>query len=95
MPLVFGTIPDPATSQGRTPRIAGSPRESKASVMAKLLLSGSSLRELIELDPGYSLLNYSKMRTFASASALLSQSAPKAQWPSNLQYQGKKEKFKI
>ena len=56
--------------------------------MAKLLQSGSSLREAIALDPGYSLQNLAKMRTFASACALLTQSAPKAQWPSNLQYQG-------
>lgn len=88
MPLVFGTIPDPSGKQGRTPRTVGSSKESKATTMAKLLLSGSSLKDLILLDPGYALQNFQRMRTFASASALLQQSAPKAKWPSNLQYQG-------
>lgn len=83
-PLVFGTIPDPATSRARTPRTAGSQSQSKATTIAKLLLSGSSLNELIHLDPGYSLQNLIKMRTFASACAQLQQSAPRAQWPSNL-----------
>lgn len=39
-------------------------------------------------DPGYSLQNWAKMRTYASACAHLEVSAPRAKWPSNLQYQG-------
>lgn len=85
---MFGTIPEPSGSRVRTLRTAGSPSQSKATTMAKLLQSGSSLREAIALDPGYCLQNLTKMKTFISACALLQQSSPKAQWPSNLQYQG-------
>ena len=85
---MFGTIPDPATSRARTPRTAGSPSQSKATTIAKLLQSGSSLKELIEFDPGYCLQNWTKIRTFASVLVQLQQSSHKAQWPSNLQYQG-------
>jgi len=85
---VCGTIPDPSGSQSKKGRTAGSQKESKASIVAKLLLSGSSIKDIITLDPGYSLQNLIKMRTFASASVQLFESAQQAQWPSNLQYLG-------
>lgn len=85
---MYGTIPEPSGNQGRQTRTAGSPSQSKASIVAKLLLSGSSLKDVITLDPGYSLQNLIKMRTFVSVSAQLFQSAQQAQWPSNLLYRG-------
>ena len=88
MPLVFGTIPDPAGRSQRGPRTAGSPSQSKATVIATMLQSGCSLSDLMQFDPGYCLQNWTKIRTFASALALLQQSKPRAVWPSNLQYQG-------
>lgn len=88
MPLAFGTIPEPSGKQARTQATAGSQKESKALMMARLLQSGCSLKEAIAADPGYSLQNLMKMRTFASFCAHISESSQKAQWPSNLQYQG-------
>lgn len=88
-PLLYGTLPNPASKPGisRTNTDSnGKPKQSVSSMVAAQLLSGSSLSSLVTQYPGYALQNLQKMKQFASFSSVMRANSSKSKWPGPLEY---------
>lgn len=94
-PLVYKDVPaaGSAEAQAQTARKraredGGNPKESKATIVAKLLLSGSTTTEVMMKDPGYYLLQSRNIQAFASSAAILRLRESLIPWPGKLTYRG-------
>jgi len=94
-PLIFGDIPEPGSKQAqdqlsrkKARKDGGNQSESKATTIAKLLLSGSTTNAVMMKDPGYYLLQKRKIEEFSSLCAIHRLKETLQPWPGQLKYEG-------
>jgi len=94
-PTIYGEVPDSTSKQAkdqlsrkRTREDGGNPKESKATTVAKLLLSGSTTNAVMMKDPGYYLLQKRKIEEFSSLCAIHRLKETLQPWPGQLKYEG-------